>query len=217
MVCYTHLRNVRSIIWWEDPIRETFWTTIWPGPIIPFGSLGWVSPYNFEGSVKNPSIWKESLTWIVPRIRSVRGVNLEGWRTGCRPWGVGDDGRIGNLLEKTQCGKRWYFPDKENLFFQSLMDESNPWRRSRPENIHLGTAATNSKEKVTLIFLENQKGLFHHVTTHFRMPVKRWTIFGPCQETSYTAITLNQESNFTRREKNHSLLRNQNYSYEFGC
>ena len=25
---------------------------------------------------------------------------------------------------------------------------------------------------------------------------------GPCRETSYTAITLNQESNFTRREKN---------------
>ena len=31
-------------------------------------------------------------------------------------------------------------------------------------------------------------------------------IFGPCQETSYTAITLNPESNFTRREKNHSLF-----------
>ena len=30
-------------------------------------------------------------------------------------------------------------------------------------------------------------------------------IFGPCQETSNTAITLNPESNFTRREKNHSL------------
>ena len=30
-------------------------------------------------------------------------------------------------------------------------------------------------------------------------------IFGPCRETSYTAITLNPESNFTRREKNHSL------------
>ena len=27
---------------------------------------------------------------------------------------------------------------------------------------------------------------------------------GPCQETSCTAITLNPESNFTRREKNHS-------------
>ena len=28
-------------------------------------------------------------------------------------------------------------------------------------------------------------------------------IFGPCQETSYTAITLNPESNFTRRKRNH--------------
>ena len=25
----------------------------------------------------------------------------------------------------------------------------------------------------TLTFLENQKGLFHNLTTHFRMPVKR--------------------------------------------
>ena len=30
--------------------------------------------------------------------------------------------------------------------------------------------------------------------------------FGPCQETSCTAITLNPESNFARREKNHSLF-----------
>ena len=29
-----------------------------------------------EGPVKNPSIWKESLTWIVPRIRIVRGVEI---------------------------------------------------------------------------------------------------------------------------------------------
>ena len=62
------------------------------------------------------------------------------------------------------------------------------------------------KEKVILTFLENQKGLFHNLKTHFRMPVKLWTISGPCREASYTAITLNQESNFTRREKNHSLF-----------
>ena len=30
--------------------------------------------------------------------------------------------------------------------------------------------------------------------------------FGPCQEASFTAITLNPESNFTRRENNHSLF-----------
>ena len=30
--------------------------------------------------------------------------------------------------------------------------------------------------------------------------------FCPCREASYTAIMLNPESNFTRREKNHSLF-----------
>ena len=30
--------------------------------------------------------------------------------------------------------------------------------------------------------------------------------FGPCREASYTAITLNPESSFSRREKNHSLF-----------
>ena len=44
-----------------------------------FHLVNWLSiTQNCEGPVKNPSIWKESLTWIVPRIRIVRGVNLEG-------------------------------------------------------------------------------------------------------------------------------------------
>ena len=47
------------------------------GPIIPFGSLVEYHPLTAKGPVKNPSIWKESLTWIAPRIRIVRGVNLE--------------------------------------------------------------------------------------------------------------------------------------------
>ena len=53
-----------------------------------------------------------------------------------------------------------------------------------------------------MTFLEKQKGLFHILKTHFWVPVKRQTTFGPCRETSYTAITLNPESNFTRREMN---------------
>ena len=51
-------------------------------------------------------------------------------------------------------------------------------------------------------FLGESEGLM----THFRLPVKLYTIFGPCREASYTAITLNPESNFTRRERNHSLF-----------
>ena len=56
-----------------------------------------------------------------------------------------------------------------------------------------------------LDFLGESGGLFHHLTTRFRMPVKRLMTFGPRQETSYAAIKLNPESNFTRRGKSHSL------------
>ena len=45
-----------------------------------FRLVHWLSiaPYNCERPVKNPTIWKESLSWIVPWVRSVRGWNLEG-------------------------------------------------------------------------------------------------------------------------------------------
>ena len=103
--------------------------------------------------------------------------------------------------------KTWYFrKNKENSFFQSQMDESNFLEEIRTWEHPPRYGSDQFKERVTLIFLENQKGLFRHLTTHFQLPVKLWTIFGPCREASYTAITLNHESNFTRREKNHSLF-----------
>ena len=117
MECCTSLRNVTDLLSdgktpcerrFGQPLKRTNYS-IW--------FIGWVFPYLCEGPIKNPSIWKESLTWIVPRIRSVRGVNLEGWRTGCRPWGVGDDGRIGNLLKKTQCKEVIFPKENGNLIF----------------------------------------------------------------------------------------------------
>ena len=103
MECYTYLRNVTDLLSdGKTPIWKTFWATIYRTDY-SIWFTGWVSSYNCERPVKIPSVWQESLTWIVPRIRIKRGGNLERWRSGCRPWGVGDDGRIGNLLKKTQC------------------------------------------------------------------------------------------------------------------
>ena len=103
--------------------------------------------------------------------------------------------------------KRWYFPKKNGkLLFQSQMDESHFLEEIRKWEHPPWYGIDQFKEKVTLIFLENQKGLFHNLKTRFRMPMKQLMISGPCQETSYTAITLNLESNFTRREKIHSLF-----------
>ena len=94
-------KHSRSLFWWEDALWQTFWATI-SRTDCSIWFAGWVLPYLCEGPVKNPSIWKESLTLIVLWIRIARGWNLEGCKS-CRPWGVGDDGRLWNLLEQTQC------------------------------------------------------------------------------------------------------------------
>ena len=92
MECYTYLRNVTDLLSdGSTPYARRFGEPC-KGPIIPFGSLIEYSPYNCEGSVKNPSIWKESLTWIVPRIRFVRGE---------------DFGRVTCWLQTLRSWKRW--------------------------------------------------------------------------------------------------------------
>ena len=79
--CYTYLRNVTDLVPdGKTPFERRFGQPF-KGAITPLGSLvEYQLPYNCEGLVKNPSIWKESLTWIVPRIRILRGENLEGSR-----------------------------------------------------------------------------------------------------------------------------------------
>ena len=51
-----------------------------------------MSPKNCERPVKNPSIWKESLTWIVPRLRIVRG---------------GEFGRVTYWSQTLRSWRRW--------------------------------------------------------------------------------------------------------------
>ena len=58
------------------------------------------------------------------------------------------------------------------------------------------------EEKATQIFLENQQRLFHNLMTRSGCRSDEWFLVH-VPDTSYSAITLNQESNFARREKNH--------------
>ena len=187
-------KHSRSLVWWED----TPWKTnhsIW--------FIGWVLPFLCERLVKNPSIWKESLTWMVPRIRSVRGRNLEGWRTGCRSWGVGEYGRIGNLLEKTQCERgdisqrkrRIYCPIADGRIKLLVGDQD------------LRTSTLVRQRSVRgeghVEFLGESEGSIP--PPHDSFPDAGEAI-NDFLSMSGTAITLTPESNFTRREKNHSLF-----------
>ena len=53
---------------------------------------------------------------------------------------------------------RWYFPNKENLLFQSQMDESKPFEEIRNWKHPLWYGRDQFKERIILTFLENQKG-----------------------------------------------------------
>ena len=79
MECYTYLRNIhRSLLSDGKTPYERRFGQPFKGPIIPFGSLVEYHPITAKDQSRIPQFWKESFTWIVLRIRSVRGVNLEG-------------------------------------------------------------------------------------------------------------------------------------------
>ena len=84
------MKNGGQIPWNASPICETSQISCLMGRLHTkdvlenlvmdqsFRLVHWLSiTYLCGRPVKNPSISKESLTWIVPRIRSVRGENLE--------------------------------------------------------------------------------------------------------------------------------------------
>ena len=68
MECYTNLRNIQDLLSDGKTPYERRFGKPFKGPIIPYGSLVEYYFHFCERPVKNPSIWKDSFTWIVPRI-----------------------------------------------------------------------------------------------------------------------------------------------------
>ena len=81
-------------------------------------------------------------------------------------------GRIGSLLEKTQC-ERGDISQTRRIYFSKRR-----WTNQTPGgDLELRTSILVRHRLIQgesrREFLENQKGLFHHLTTHSRMPVKQ--------------------------------------------
>ena len=108
--------------------------------------------------------------------------------------------------KKTQCKGSNISETKWKIHFSSRRWTNKIcWRRSGTEYIHLDTGPPNSRRR-SRRFSRIIRRVSTSATSRLisRMPLKQEMTFGPCQETSHTAITLNPESNCTRREKNHS-------------
>ena len=78
MECYTYLRNVTDLFSDAKVPYERRFGQPFKGPIIPFGSLVEYHPITSKDQSRINQFGKKVFTWIVPRIRIVRGENVEG-------------------------------------------------------------------------------------------------------------------------------------------
>ena len=78
MECYTYLRNVTDLLSDGKTPYERRFGQPFGGPVIPFGSLVEYHPITAKDQSRIHQFGKKVFTWIVPRIRSLRGRNLEG-------------------------------------------------------------------------------------------------------------------------------------------
>ena len=175
------------------------------GPIIPFGSLVEYYPISAKDQSRIHQFGKKVLLGLFLGYALYAGRIWKG------------DVLIADLEEletmdaseiysKRLTAKEVIFPKEHGKFVFSSRRWTNQtsWRRSGTENIHLDTGTSNSRRR--------SRRFSWRITT-VSSTTSRPTCgcearndFGPCQETSYAAITLNPESNFTRRERNHSLF-----------
>ena len=116
MECYTYLRNVTDLLSDVKTPYERRFGQPFKTPIIPFGSLVEYYLVSVKHQSRIHQFGKNVLLGLFLGYALYARWNLEGWHTGCRPWGFGDDGRIGNLLEKTECERGDISQRKRTIF-----------------------------------------------------------------------------------------------------
>ena len=191
MECQTYLRNIQDLLSDGKTPYERRFGEPFKGQIISFGSLVEYYPISAKDQSRIHPFGKKVLPglFLGYALHAVR--NLEGWHIGCRHWGFGNDGRFRNLLWNTQSKGSNISQRKRKIHFssrrwtnQTFLEEIRNWEHPP------WYGNTQFEEKVTLVFLENQKGLLHHVKTsgcrwsdkwflvHVRklhIPPSRWT------------------------------------------
>ena len=168
---YLSAKHSRSLVWWENTIRETFWETIYKGPIIPCGSLVEYHPITAKDQSRIHQFGKKKV---------YLDCSLETFWTRWEFW-------KGDIL----------VADIQDL---ETMDASEIY-----STIHLETGTLNSSRRSRWFSwrIRRVSSTTSGLTSSCRWSDK-WLLVHVRK--LHTAITLNPESNLTRREKNHSLF-----------
>ena len=147
MECYTYLRNVTDLLSDGKMPYERRFGQPFKGPIIPFGSLVEYYPITSKDQSRIHQFGKKVLPGLFLGYALYAGGIWKG------------DVLIADLDEletmdaseiyskKTQCERGDISQTRRIYFSNRRWTNQNPWRRSGTENIHLGTASTNSRRE----------------------------------------------------------------------
>ena len=147
MECYTYLRNIQDLLSDVKTSYERRFGMPFNGPVIPFDSLVEYYPVSAKDQSRIHQFGKKVLPGLFFGYALHAGGIWKGDVLVADLEELETMGRIGNPLKKKT--KEVIFPPKKRRIYFSNRRWTNQtlWRRSGPENIHLGTAATNSRRK----------------------------------------------------------------------
>ena len=145
---HTCLRNVTDLLSDGKTPYERRYGQPFEGPNIPFGSLVEYHPITAKDQSRIHQFGKKVLAGLFFGYALYAGGIWKG------------DGLVADLVEletmdaseiysKRLNAKEVIFPKQKRRIYLSdrRWTNQNPWRRSGPENIHLGTASTNSRRE----------------------------------------------------------------------
>ena len=188
--CKNYLRNIQDLLSDGKTPYERRFGQPFKGPIIPCGSLVEYHPISAKGQSRIHQFGKNVLPGLFFGYALYAGGNLEGWHNGCRHWGVGNDGRIRNLFKKTQRKGSYISQRKWNIHFP--VADGRIRRRSGTQNIHFDIGSPNWRRM--------SKRFYWRIS---RVSSTTSRLFSGSDAGEAMS---NPQSNFSRREKNHSLF-----------
>ena len=147
MECYTYLRNVTDLLSDGKTPYERRFGQPFKGPIIPFGSLVEYHPITAKDQSRIHQFGKKVLPGLFLGYALYAGGIWKGDVLIADLEELETMGASENLLEKTQCERGDISQTRRIYFSNRRWTNQNPWRRSGTENIHLGTASTNSRRE----------------------------------------------------------------------
>ena len=148
MECYTYLRNIQDLLSDGKTHHERRFGKPFKGPIIPFGSLVEYYPISAKDQSRIHQFGKKSYLdcssdTLCTRVEFGR---VTYWSQTLRSWRRWTHRK--STQNKNQCKGSNISQRKWRIYFSNRRrTKQTPWRRSGIENIHLGTASTNSRRE----------------------------------------------------------------------